>query len=257
MKASWAMRCSCCELPAPNVSRLLPEKSPMTASPPSRVCAADDCERKVQYRIDGTGWCSMHGRRVLKNGSPDAVRRVASYAGQACSVDGCAERPRRNGMCPAHSEQFRTWGDPLTRTTKAPDYAGSTRKDGYRMLTMHGHPLADRWGHVLEHRVVLYDKIGPGTHPCHWCERPVTWMARDAEQLDGDHLDFNPSNNSPGNLVPSCDPCNVRRNLDRRWAGPDWIPMACTGCGHAWRSRAKPGHWIHCPACRAQNKVAA
>lgn len=226
----------------------------MTASPPSRVCAADDCERKVQYRIDGTGWCSMHGRRILKNGSPDAVRRVASYAGQTCSVDDCAARPRRNGMCETHSEQFRTWGDPLMRTTKAPDYAGSTRKDGYRMLTVHGHPLADQWGHVLEHRAVLYDMIGPGPHPCHWCGKAMEWGGY---SLTADHLDFNRSNNDPANLVPSCNPCNIRRNLERRWTGPEWMPMTCTDCGREWKSRAKQGHWIRCPACKAQNKVTA
>jgi hypothetical protein len=191
----------------------------MASPPPHRICAASDCDRRTRYRIDGIGWCNMHGRRVRNNGSPDIVSRVASYAGQECSVDGCAEQPRRNGMCAPHSEQFRTWGDPLMRTAKAPDGAGSVRKDGYRTLTIHGHPLADRWGHVLEHRAVLYDAIGPGEHPCHWCGKPVSWLApQRVNGLDVDHVDFDPLNNDPGNLVPSCNSCNVRRALERRYS---------------------------------------
>lgn len=189
----------------------------MTSPPLDRVCTAGGCDRKVQYRIDGTGWCNMHGRRVRVYGSPDVVRRVASYAGQECSVDGCTKRPRRNGMCEWHSDQLRTWGDPLMRTNKAPGGAGSVRKDGYRVLTSHGHPLADQWGHVLEHRVVLYDKIGPGEHPCHWCGAAVRWETGRAAGITADHVDFDRSNNNPANLVPSCNACNVRRSCNRRW----------------------------------------
>lgn len=189
----------------------------MTSPPLDRVCTADGCDRKVQYRIDGIGWCNAHGRRVRKYGSPDVVRRVASYAGQECSVDGCAEQPRRNGMCAPHSEQFRTWGDPLKRPTRGPNGAGSTRKDGYRTLTLHGHPLANCWGAVLEHRVILYDKIGPGEHPCHWCGKVVSWEPGRAAGITVDHVDFDRSNNSHGNLVPACNACNVRRSCNRRW----------------------------------------
>ena len=229
----------------------------MASPPPHRICAAKDCDGATRYRIDGIGWCNKHGRRVRHNGSPDVVRRTASYAGRECSVNGCAGRPRRNGMCAPHSEQFRTWGDPLMRTTKAPDGAGSVRKDGYRMLTMHGHPLADHHGHVLEHRVVLFAKIGPNDHPCHWCRCMLRWNAQGTTgRIEADHLDFDPGNNDPGNLVPSCNPCNVRRNLERRWASSASTAMACQ-CGHAWRSRARLGHWIRCPACRTLSKVQA
>lgn len=178
------------------------------ASPRFRFsCTAESCDGRVKYNINGVRWCGMHGRRVRKNGSPDVVKRTASYDGAECSVDHCAERPRRLGMCEFHSQQMRTWGDPLVGITMAPDGAGSIRKDGYRALTMHGHPLADRWGHVLEHRMVLFDKIGPGEHPCHWCAVPVRW----GESLHVDHVNFKRSDNDPANLVPSCNPCNAAR----------------------------------------------
>ena len=91
--------------------------------------------------------------------------------------------------------------------------SGTTRKDGYRQVSAAGHPLANTYGHVLEHRMVLYDTIGPGPHPCHWCDIPVNWEAGiTATALITDHLDFNRANNDPANLAPACNVCNVRRN---------------------------------------------
>lgn len=61
--------------------------------------------------------------------------------------------------------------------------------------------------------MTLYDKIGPGGHLCRWCATPVNWTASGGEELlITDHLDFDRANNDPANLVPSCNPCNVRRN---------------------------------------------
>lgn len=77
------------------------------------------------------------------------------------------------------------------------------------------HPLAPPSGFVSEARVVLYERIGPGEHPCHWCGTSVTWIvgqrgnragALMADHLNGDHLD-----DDPGNLVPSCWSCNADR----------------------------------------------
>jgi hypothetical protein len=68
--------------------------------------------------------------------------------------------------------------------------------------------------HILEHRVILLAKIGPGTHPCHWCGAPVTWtkgMRLGPGVLVTDHVDWDKTNNDPANLVPACQPCNVTR----------------------------------------------
>ncbi len=88
------------------------------------------------------------------------------------------------------------------------------------------HPLANinsslsKDGKTVEallHRVVLYAKIGPGPHPCHWCAKPVDWMrmrglpAKAPDRLVTDHLDENIRNNDPDNLVPSCSGCNANR----------------------------------------------
>jgi hypothetical protein len=84
--------------------------------------------------------------------------------------------------------------------------------NGYRVVSAQDHPVAHSNGYAFEHRVVLYDAIGPGSHPCHWCSAVVTW----GQDLQADHVDHNTVHNTIDNLVPSCAGCNVRRN--RRWA---------------------------------------
>lgn len=77
----------------------------------------------------------------------------------------------------------------------------------YPYSVIPGHPLAHADGRVRIHRAVLYDAIGPGAHPCHWCGDLLTWK----ENLVVDHIDADTWNNDPSNLVPSCSSCNSRR----------------------------------------------
>lgn len=83
---------------------------------------------------------------------------------------------------------------------------------------MEDHPLARKGSTINEHRLILWDKIGPGQHACHHCGRMLTWgLAADSEHGEAlwiDHLDRNPKNNDPENLAPSCQPCNAL-NCDR------------------------------------------
>jgi len=89
---------------------------------------------------------------------------------------------------------------------------GSVNGDGYRVFHDKEHPLATAQGKVLEHRAVLYERIGEGGHPCHWCKAIVTWgEASAASRLNVDHLDGDKLNNDPANLVPSCMDCNTKR----------------------------------------------
>ncbi|AEJ94999.1 HNH endonuclease [Mycobacterium phage ArcherS7] len=86
---------------------------------------------------------------------------------------------------------------------------------GYRyLIVVEDHPLktSHRGRRVAEHRLVLWKHIGPGTHPCHWCGKPVTW----GEDLQVDHVDWDKLNNVPDNLVPSCRPCNFDRHNPNR-----------------------------------------
>lgn len=89
----------------------------------------------------------------------------------------------------------------------------------YKGLYRPNHPLSSKTGYVSEHRFVLFDTIGPGTHHCHWCGTDVTWIVgkrTSKGSLVVDHLDDNASNNIPSNLVPSCHSCNCSRNKSNK-----------------------------------------
>lgn len=75
-----------------------------------------------------------------------------------------------------------------------------------------GHPIAPPGGVVAAARLVLYEKIGPGPHACHWCGTEVEWKRGVVPgALIADHLNWDRNDDSPDNLVPACNPCNVNR----------------------------------------------
>lgn len=95
-----------------------------------------------------------------------------------------------------------------------------------------GHPIAGSDGRVLIYRYNLFEKIGDGTHACHWCAASVTWNARARKgshqtgDLVVDHLDSNPRNNEVANLVPACQRCNGLRGAIRIWRERTNLPIS-------------------------------
>ncbi len=82
------------------------------------------------------------------------------------------------------------------------------------------HPLSQgvsdcgRYGKVYEHRLVLFNKVGPGNQECYWCKKQVFWMKEvHSNAIVADHLDGNEWNNTPENLVVSCRRCNIQRSI--------------------------------------------
>ena len=128
-------------------------------------------------------------------------------------------------------------GTPVTRPqsqmksrvfcSKACAYAGLKKANptARRNLYLPDHPLAGTKGYVSEHRAVLFEKIGPGEHPCHWCGTLVHWTVRlkgtgHKGMLVADHVNTNELDNRPENLVPACQGCNITR---RHHIKPDEI----------------------------------
>lgn len=160
----------------------------------------------------------------------------------------------------------RKWQDPDYRRRNIESHRGLTLRGelavgsavnvgGYRNLTMqYDHPLASAAGSLLEHRKVLYDKIGPGPHECHWnyfsrCgETSLEWGGTRGVQAD--HLDGDRLNNDPENVVPSCLACNRRGmrlivarglyfNNTSGVTGVSWDERT-----KKWRARAPGGRWL-------------
>lgn len=59
--------------------------------------------------------------------------------------------------------------------------------------------------------MLLWEHLGTGSQPCHWCGLVVDWLTPFPAGLVVDHVDANRRNNALANLVPSCAPCNSRR----------------------------------------------
>lgn len=83
------------------------------------------------------------------------------------------------------------------------------------------HPLAtanrNRSGNLTkmgEHRLLLFAKIGYGPHWCHYCGRPINWAPGGRvgrSHISADHVNGDPRDNRPENLVPACHGCNSIR----------------------------------------------
>lgn len=94
----------------------------------------------------------------------------------------------------------------------------------YKQVRQPDHPLADRRGTLTEHRKVLYDAIGGGPHPCHWCGLALSWRSHNQhkpkpDDLIVDHLNGDKLDNSRENLVPSCQACNVAKGFNPQRVG--------------------------------------
>lgn len=135
------------------------------------------------------------------------------------------------------------------------------------MVTARDHPVAPPGGIVAVARIVLYKKIGPGEHPCHWCGTTLRWIAGGGPGTPGsllaDHLDWNRNNDDPANLVPSCHSCNGHRrraggapllqddDLTMLWGGSRTraVRRSCLVCDHHFLTipaNVKKGKGLYC-----------
>jgi hypothetical protein len=129
---------------------------------------------------------------------------------ETCSAPSCGKPLRSSGatLCATHYARMKR--------------IGSLDLPKRQRLSSSGYRLAVGCKEY-EHRVVLLAVIGPEPHPCHWCNRMLTWGV----DLQVDHLDNDKLNNDPHNLLPSCRACNVARS--------DWVSRL-TACkrGHPY-----------------------
>jgi hypothetical protein len=161
------------------------------------TCTIDDCKKPHEAR----GMCALHYRRWSKKGDPRAAP-VLNDTG-ICVVRECGKRSRspRSAYCEMHYCRLYHSGT-LEGAQMNAARGVHEKSNGYLQEMNKDHPAA--------RRRVFYDANGPGPYRCHWCSKWVTW-----KKLKVDHKDTNRKNNEPGNLVASCQVCNLNRN-DRR-----------------------------------------
>jgi hypothetical protein len=105
------------------------------------------------------GWCEPHYRRFKRYGDP--LGKPALVKDNLCSLgDGeqAASRWIENGelkgyLCGPHERRWRAYGDPSEPPRRAPDGAGYTAEDGYRIVM-------DNGKRRREHRVLMEQLLG-------------------------------------------------------------------------------------------------
>lgn len=130
-----------------------------------------------------------------------------------CCIQDCPNPARSYSaeLCPKHyHRQYRHGNANLSYRRSGIGKANATQ---YRRVLRRGHPLADKYNRLWEHRAVLYDSIGPGPARCHYCQLALSWSVDkfDPSALQVDHLNARRDDNRPENLVPCCRRCNVAR----------------------------------------------
>lgn len=149
------------------------------------------CDRK---------YCSSDCSEIaLKKRAEERIARAPR-----CTVPGCNNYAKRSKdtYCEKHYGRLRRNGN-----LKGPEPRLELVKhqSGYMLKHAPDHPLAQKYGFVPEHRLVMYEKLGDQDHfNCHWCDAVLNGW----DDVVIDHLNEDKADNNPDNLVISCNTCN-------------------------------------------------
>lgn len=158
--------------------------------------------RTIKFDENGNKICPACGE-----GKPrEAYYTTKGKASSRCK--NCTDEYNKEWQL-ANPEKYRASRENWRRENEGHTYKTPA---GYVKFVGYEHPVANPSGITQYHRVVLFDKIGPGEHKCYWgCGRVLSWEKKYPQSLDAlvvDHLNGVRDDNRPENLVPSCAPCN-------------------------------------------------
>lgn len=195
-----------------------------------KSCTIDGCGKRLAAR----GMCYMHYARWKHHGDPLLGAKAEAYVPSPCCMDGCDRltRSRNSPYCEMHYQRWWRKGTASDLVAKPVlEHTG-----GYLIDYAPGHPLATDGAprYVYQHRRVYYEANGGGPFSCHHCGKVVSWS-----DMHVDHLDDDPANNEPPNLVASCPTCNQRRGYNkmtktRRSQGVQVTAFGRTRCITEW-----------------------
>lgn len=198
------------------------------------ACDVESCDRPRVCK----GYCAGHYERLRRTGDLQVHKPLAPFKNlkpkTPCKLKSCDRLSKSLGLCNTHYLRWQRKGDVLEDVPinhKNLHYEGGMTRltenpRAYIRVAIPGHPLGDGEGRVMIHRAVLYNRIGPGVHPCHWCSTPLIWKMHNEATTKGsllaDHVDGDTLNHDSENLVPACSRCNSMR---ARAGNPaDWLP---------------------------------
>lgn len=152
-------------------------------------------------------------------------------------------------------------------------YAARTKRrtSVRRLRYLPSHPLAGSTGLLSAARAILYERLGPGWHHCHWCSGGIRWLrghqGNNTRAILADHLDSNPLNDAPENIVPACGRCNGSRTQSVKDNEPHIVRPSgtrvravarnCEACGTAFlvvRAELNSGRGRFCSRSCARRK---
>ena len=108
------------------------------------------------------------------------------------------ENMKKNNTRPARSAPSGPATSRPKKKKRKTSRTGSVEKGWKRITIGPGHPLVDRRGRAMEHRLILFTQIGSGWHKCHWCGKPVAWQRswpKSKDALVVDHLNLDRGDN--------------------------------------------------------------
>lgn len=167
-----------------------------------RTKTCPECGEHFSYEIRKGAdrkHCSAPCREKLKK--RHALARAALLG--PCAIEGCEGKATRKAQhCEKHYIRIRRTGVATPRHAEGRYTTGA----GYIKLLDRMHPLSDSNGNVYEHRHVAYVEHKGQCPGCFWCGVELEWKTAVV-----DHLDEQKANNTPSNLVVSCNDCNRAR----------------------------------------------
>lgn len=115
-------------------------------------CSVDGCEAiAISLRL-----CGSHYWRFRKYGDPLGGKHRTE-----CESQGCERRHWAKGRCKSHYDYMRRGLDPDSPIRpRGNGGKGYLRKDGYRLVRSIGHPNGRTNGDILEHVLVMSQKLG-------------------------------------------------------------------------------------------------
>lgn len=125
-----------------------------------RICEVENCSKRALIRK----WCSSHYARWRRHGTPTGGRKSpGELTKRLCSVTGCDQAHGARGVCYTHYKQWeyhRFSPENPPRMAVKSGVNKATNPLGHVQWLELGHKQANRHGVVLEHRVIMAEKLG-------------------------------------------------------------------------------------------------